>query len=399
MTAAGELALWAALLIAAWGSVAGSALLAAPGRAGGSGFAESSRRALWAAALLLAVAVAGVVAMLLAPDPAFAFAASSVTTRMPALYRLAAIVTRVRGELLVLAALSALLGAFAMRGARNTVLCAVVLALAALPLIVGANPYARAAGAGAMIVPSWELPYTPFARVALLLVLAIAIVAASLSANGRAARRWWIAAWGTGALALVISVRAALTGKAWDWSDWIVCVLWLALGVWLFRRRAASRLATRLALAGALVAVAALAGWFLRAEHRIVLETAESAELNDPFGSEWRFTSEGLSVFDELDRQAAVVLVSVRHGARVQKGRVELRQFINEDGAPVGREVPVAAFFPRFIVSSVVAFAAPPDNGSVTLFVRFVPLFTWWWAAAALFAASAGVLLRTEPAA
>ena len=47
-------------------------------------------------------------------------------------------------------------------------------------------------------------------------------------------------------------------------------------------------------------------------------------------------------------------------------------------------------------VALVVAFAAPPDNGSVTLFVRFWPLFTWWWAAAALFAASAATRIVTE---
>ncbi len=414
MTAAGELALWAALLIAAWGSVAGSTLLAAPGRAGATGFAESSRRALWAAALLLAVAVAGVAAMLLAPDPSFAFAASSVTTRMPAVDRLAALVTRWRGELLVLATLTAVFGAFALRNARgvpsgrgsslatpNAMLSAVVLLFAALPLIVGANPYARAAaapGAGTMIVPSWEQPYHPLARLGVLIVIAMAIVAAALGASGHAARQWWIAAWGLGAVAHAVSLRAALTGRAWGWFEWVAFVSWLALAVWLHRDSSRPPLAKRLALAGALVAVSAFAGSFMRTQHRITLEAAQSAELNDAFRSQWRFTSEGLSVFDELDRQAAVVLVSVRHGVRTRLGRVELRQYIDDDGAPVGREVPVSAYFPGPLVSAVVAFAQPPGTGSVTLLVRFVPLFTWWWAAAALFAASAAAMLREERA-
>jgi hypothetical protein len=198
-------------------------------------------------------------------------------------------------------------------------ICAIVLVLTMLPLAAGADPYARAAGALTMApasTPTWQTPYPPLARLALLLVTAVALVAAALTLSGRSARTWWLAAWGLGAPALVLSLRASLTGKPWGWAEWTAAAAWLALGVWLHRRRARAALSAHLVHAGAVVALAAFVGIMMRAEHQVVLETAESAELNDPLGSEWRFTSEGLSMYDELNRQAAVVLLSARHGGR-----------------------------------------------------------------------------------
>jgi cytochrome c biogenesis factor len=409
MTTAGELAMWAALLIAAWGAVAGSALLARPGRPRAAGFTESARRALWAAAILLAVAVTGIAALLLAPDPSFTFAASAVSARMPAAYRLAAMVMRLRGDLLLLALFTALLGVLAARRAPtverppaasfDAQICAIVLVLTMLPLAAGADPYARAAGALTMApasTPTWQTPYPPLARLALLLVTAVALVAAALTLSGRSARTWWLAAWGLGAPALVLSLRASLTGKPWGWAEWTAAAAWLALGVWLHRRRARAALSAHLVHAGAVVALAAFVGIMMRAEHQVVLETAESAELNDPLGSEWRFTSEGLSMYDELNRQAAVVLLSARHGGRVRHEPVELRQYVGDDGAPLGREARVAGFFPGTLVSTVVAFAGTPDKDSVTFAIRFVPFFMWWWAAALLMSAGAAAGIIRE---
>ncbi len=402
MTAAGELALWAALLIAAWGAAAGSPLFAAGSRPHGGAFSESARRALWAAALLLAVAVAGVAAMLLAPDPTFSFALSSVSARMPPAYRLAAMMMRLRGELLLVAFGTAFLGAIASRRAAaplQAILCGVVLVLAGLPVIAGASPYARAGDVPSLaagIAPVWQAHFPPLARFALLAVASLVIVAAAVTASRRRARNWWLAAWGIGALALVLSLRASLTGKPWNWLDWAIAGAWLVLGVWLHVRRGRATLSAYLVRAGAVIALAALAGAMMRADHRVVLVAADSAALKDPLGAEWRFTSEGLSLYDERNRQAAVVLVTARQGARVRRERVEYRQYIDDNDAPLGGEVRVAGFFPGAVTSTVIAFAEEPAKDRVTLLVRFVPLFAWWWAAALLMVAGAAAGIRPE---
>jgi hypothetical protein len=405
MSAAGELALWAALLIAAWGALAGSPLLAAPSRPQGGAFSESAHRALWAAALLLAVAVAGVAAMLLTPDPAYSFTVSSVSVRMPPAYRLAAMMMRLRGELLLVACFTAFLGAFASRRAAaslHSIVCGIVLVLAGLPMITGASPYARAGDVPSLavgIAPVWQAHFPPLARFALLVVASVTIVAAALSASGRASRNWWLAAWGLGALALVLSLRASLTGAPWNVIDWTFAGAWLVLGAWLHVRRGRAGLSAHLVHAGAIVALAALVGLMMRADHRIVLEGADSAALKDPFGSEWRFTSEGLSIYDERNRQAAVVLVTARQGAQARHERVEYRQYIDDNGAPLGGEVRVAGLFPGVLASTVIAFSDVPEKDRAPLLVRFVPLFALWWAAALLMLAGAFAGIRPEASA
>ena len=98
MSAVGELALWAALACAVWGTVA--AVLAE--RRADARFAESAMRAGIACAVLLALADAGLTAMLLSADARYAYAAATTSAALPRAYRLAAFLSRPAGSMLLM---------------------------------------------------------------------------------------------------------------------------------------------------------------------------------------------------------------------------------------------------------------------------------------------------------
>ncbi len=409
MTAVGELALWTAFLLAVWGTVAGS--VAARGDpARNAPFAESAARALWANALLLALALAGVVAALLAPDFGFTFIVGSTSLSLPSVYRLAALMSRPEGSLLTLAFAIALVGAPALRAARRAdaaarpALAAALCAAVLLPLagtVLAADPYVRAAAPAAEgfgLSPAWQNLTAPIARAALVIAAAVFAVALAQRVARRAARRWWLAAWGLGALALMLMLRRSLSGTSGSPAEWAALSVWLVLSFGLHRRRDRARLAAHLAHAGAVVALIAAAGFALRAEHRVLLAGSVATDVRDPLGRSWRFTSEGLSSYDELNRHVAAVLVDATRGnGRVRVLRTEWRQYVDAEGEPLGAAVPVAAVLNGLLTSVVVELAAPPRGDDGVFVVRFVPFFAWWWLAAGLMIAAALLSAVREP--
>ena len=115
MSAVGELALWAALACAAWGIVAAGIAL----RRHDDRFSESAMRAGIACAVLLALADAGLTAMLLSADVRYAYAAATTSAVLPRAYRLAAFLSRPAGSLLGFAALTAVIAALSHRAASS----------------------------------------------------------------------------------------------------------------------------------------------------------------------------------------------------------------------------------------------------------------------------------------
>ena len=401
MTAAGELSLWAALLLSLWGAVAGRLALSGP-PARAAVFSESAVRAPWAVALLLVVAVTGLAAALLAPDLSLQYVALSTSRNVPEWWRLGALMSRPAGALLLLVFLVALLGALAQRAGTLVLtarLCELLTASLAA-IVLTANPYARLPRAlpdGMGLDPAWQIAVTPLARLAMVVAAATAAVAAAHVLARRDARAWWLAASGLGGVALVASLRRSLTGPAWGVLEWSALIIWLAVTLWAHVRRGRPRLSAHLAHAAALVALVSLAGFFMRASHSERIAAGGSLELRDPVGGSWRFTSEGLSSYDALNRHVRAVLFDVRRGTgRTRVMRPEWRRYVDDGGDPVGDVTPVAAVVNGPLTTVVTGLAAPPVGDDATLVVTFVPLFVWWWAAAALLAASAAAGMRRE---
>ena len=167
MSAVGELALWAALACAVWGTVA--AVLAE--RRADARFAESAMRAGIACAVLLALADAGLTAMLLSADARYAYAAATTSAALPRAYRLAAFLSRPAGSMLGFAALTAVIAALAPRALRarpraSLATCA-ILAIAIVAILIIGSPFAPAtvaAADGAGLDPDWHLRWTTVAR-------------------------------------------------------------------------------------------------------------------------------------------------------------------------------------------------------------------------------------------
>ena len=409
MTAVGELALWAALSLTLWGALAG--VLGARGvgeRA--TDFAESSARALVAAALLAALAVTGLAVALYYFDFSVAFVAASTSVNLPAAFRVAALLSQPAGSLLFFAACTALFGALAQSQAReeaggarspmlSTLLNAAVLLL--LIIVAAVSPYAPAASQlydGHGLEPAWQVGVVPLARLVLVVAAALALVAAARHASGTPSRRWWLAAWGAGSVALLAALRRSLVGPSWGALEWIALAAWIAMAVVEYRRAGASREVTTLAAVGAVAALLALAGIALGSHQRLPLASGESSQIAGPFGNRWRFTSEGLSSYEQLNRQVSAVLLEVRRGRGATRiARVEWRQYLDSRGDIIAQDVPVPGVVNGPFNTVVITLVEEPGLNGAIFDVRFIPFFGLWWIAAAGFVAAAAAGLRARP--
>jgi hypothetical protein len=235
----------------------------------------------------------------------------------------------------------------------------------------------------------------PLARLLLLLAAALALVAVARMLAGAPSRRWVLAAWGAGSVALLAALRRSLAGPPWGMLEWITLAAWFALAVVEYRRAGAPREARALVLVGAGAAVLALAGTAMRVDQRLPLASSESREVAGPLGSRWWITSEGLSSYEELNRLVSAVLVEVRRGrGRTRLARVEWRQYLDTRGDIIAQDIPVAGVVNGALNTVVIRLAEEPRLDGAIFDVRIIPLFGLWWVAAACFVAAAAAGLR-----
>jgi hypothetical protein len=392
VSAVGELALWAALACALWGTVA--AVLAE--RRADARFAESAMRAGIACALLLALADAGLTAMLLSADTRYAYAAATTAAGLPRAYRLAAFLSRPAGSVLGFAALTAVVAALAPREFRarpraSLAICA-VLAVAILAILIIGSPFAPAtvaASDGAGLDPDWHLPWTTVARAALLVFATALAIAKVRAIAGERWQRVSMAPAVFGAIALVCALRRSLAGPPWGALEWI------ALGVWLVTLAFARLWRWRtpvLTSASGIFAAIALAGVLMQSAQALSLADGLPVRARDPLGRTWTFVSDGRSIYTQLDRRVLAVFIETdaRGGARP-----EWRIYV--DAAGEGRaQQPVDAVLAGQFTYTAFGLLAPPAAGSASVRVRWVPFFAVWWVAVALFAGATIVSARRE---
>ncbi|MDE3053479.1 MAG: hypothetical protein KGN74_13200, partial [Gemmatimonadota bacterium] len=203
MLLVGELSLWIALLMAAWGatvSFAGGAL-------GRRDLASSGRRASYVALGALALAVAGVVDGLVRRDFSLAYVALHTSLALSTPYAVTALWSGPAGTMLVwalmiAAAAAALAPAGATRDARRgpwvTGVGALFLLFVLLVVTLQANPYERLswrASDGQGLDPRLQVPAMVLQRPLLLAGYAAACVPAMLVLGGMLARRVDAATW------------------------------------------------------------------------------------------------------------------------------------------------------------------------------------------------------------
>lgn len=272
MIAAGEIALWMAMLFAVWGVVAAASGLATHRGA----LHVSASRALPASAGMLAIALAGVVAALVRDDFSIAYVASVSSHDLPARYAVAAVWSAPPGAALLVALLVACGGALLLAGLRGrvralaTALVGVLLLALLLPLCARDLIFARLSSVpsdGAGLPPELQTPFflaqAPIAAAAWALTAvhaALALAAALCDSGAHARRARWAAliGWLLAGCAVLVSARWAYHEPAWA-NRWATRPLadgsllaWVAIGAsgaaWTAHRSWATRLAAPLAL-------------------------------------------------------------------------------------------------------------------------------------------------------
>lgn len=252
----GELALWTALLMAAWATIAA----AAGARWARAELVESATRATIAVPLLLAAAVAGLWTALLGHDFSLRQVAEHSSLATPWPYRLAALWAGVGGALLLwavaLATHGAVLAVVLRRRARQlaplalAVMGALTLALLAV-LLFAAYPYARLEWPlpdGRGLIPELQHPamalHPPllhFGYAAAGPAFALAVAALLHRATSTMwmplVRAWASAAWALLTASILLGMRWALVTPGWEglwqWEPVQVMALvaWLVAGI------------------------------------------------------------------------------------------------------------------------------------------------------------------------
>jgi cytochrome c biogenesis factor len=238
VTVVGQLALWVALFLAVWGTMASFGGAATRQRE----LAASGVRSIFAAALMVALACLGLWAALLSRDFSLQYVASHTTLNMPTLYLITAFWAGPSGAMLSFAlALSVSATAEVSRQCRREPqrlpwvagALAATLALVLIAVCFVTNPYVRvewvpAEGAGLnprlqnpLALPFYVATYGAYGAAAILFGLAVGAVATRNVDDGwfGAVRRWSVISW------CMLTVSIALRMR-WTYLEPVAGGLW-----------------------------------------------------------------------------------------------------------------------------------------------------------------------------
>ena len=360
----GELSLWIALLMAAWGTT----VSVAGGTTRRADLSASARRAVYVAAAALLLANAGVIAALLSRDFSFAYVARHTSLDLSRAYVVSALWSGTAGSLLVVAFAIATLGSAAVAaGARRDRVATSWIAATVSALLLGLllvlcfvdNPYERLgwlAADGLGLDPMLRHAEMVLPRPAELIGIsavgvAVAVVVGARSVRGARVpaptlvRPWLLPAWTLLSLGLALQMRGwyayAPDGGVWRWTPFTTTALafWALAGAALHLRRPREprqrwRVGEYLDHVGGVVVALALTATAFSASHELQLRTGQESDVADPFGHRWRFVSQGVSRYGTPDHDVTAValeswrdrtpqglLVSQRLDYRTAQGR------------------------------------------------------------------------------
>ncbi len=135
---------------------------------------------------------------------------------------------------------------------------------------------------------------------------------------------------------------------------------------------------------GVVVMFAALAGAAFKKEFDVQLKAGESFTATDPWGDEWKFTSQGVSYFEALNRKVlAVALRPEKNGVVQPIIRSEKRQHVDAFDRNTFEPSTEVGILETAGQDVYMVFAgAPPgsDDPVAEIRVTFNPLMVWvWW--------------------
>jgi cytochrome c biogenesis factor len=411
VTLVGELALWVALLMAAWGAIVSFA-------GGSSARAElvaSGERSVYATFACLVLATAGLLVALVTSDFSFQYVATVTSANLPTGYKVSALWAGEAGGMLAWTLILSMCTALAVASSQTrhglvmsylagTLSVIVLLFLAVLCFDV--NPYERVVpipveGRGmdpdlqhaAMAVHPPTL-YLGYATATVPLAFAVAaLIARTLHEEALLAmRRWATVSW----LFMTIGM---VSGMWWTYVDagsereWLRDSIersslfpWLAATAFLYfssGRRVVVSTRTRPArytlYVGLAVFLMASAGFAFRKERDVTLGPGEAATLVDPYRREWTFTSQGLSDYPELNRAVEAVPLRVTRGGK-PLGLIltERRQYVDSRGASMFEPSIEPGIHHSLVQDTYVVLTAIAGDRA-TMRIAFYPLMAWVW--------------------
>lgn len=431
MILVGELALWVALLMAAWGALVSFA----GGRASRFDLVASGERSVYATFACLVLATAGLLVALVTSNFSFEYVTAVTSANLPRGYKITALWAGEAGGMLswtlMLSMCAALVVAANRRRSRALMpyvgaALSMVLVVFLAVLCFDVNPYERLVSVpveGRGMNPDLQHPamavhppalYLGYATAAIPLAFATAaLIARRLDEESiLTVRRWATVSW------FLITV-GVVSGMWWTYADgapgrvwWrhpienASLFPWLAATVFLVvasRRRglATERArASRYALSvGIVVVLVACVGFAFRTERDVTLGPGDVVTLADPYHRDWAFASQGLSDYPERNRTVeALPLRITREGRPVALIVSERRQYVDSRGVPTFEPSIQPGIDHALLQDTYVALTGIVGDRA-TLRIAFYPLMTWLWLGAIAIAIGGAMVLWPTAAA
>jgi cytochrome c biogenesis factor len=239
---------------------------------------------------------------------------------------------------------------------------------------------------------TWE-PYASAPMLPWLAVTALLVVLVSEADRERGA--WWLAAFVAFAflLALFALARAragiAASIRAVDARPSTFLLVLAVMGVLLMaaiaaaamrKRVARARMGGMLAIIGVVVLAAGLGASYWRRDLTTGVDIGQQVEVRDPFGAPWRFTSQGLSSYQESAYTVmAVVLNATAGGRRAGLLTSQQRQYYDAADNEIYEPMTRVGALTRWNQTVTLAFLGAIDRTSAAVRVSFVPMVTAVW--------------------
>ena len=417
----GELALWVALMMAAWSAITSFV----GGRTQRPDLILSGERGLQVAGLLTLAACAGLWTALLTHDFSLRYVAALTSANLPARYSFAAFWSARAGALLLTVLVLSACAAVLVRAWRDdrvlksyfcgTVATFALLALASVCFVD--NPYYRLdfvppdgmgmqprlqEDAAALHVPMVQSGYAA-ALLVIALVAAIGSRRVELHQRLPLVRRWTAVAWCFLTIGVLLSMLATyreLGRPAWIWnplenlplSAWVAATAVLG---WLVARESSTtrkgsswKVGTGLALAGVVAVAAGLLGvTTLSRDHDVRLKAGETFTQADPLGREWSVASQGASRLQGANyKVAAIALQLSRNGDPIGLISSEERQYVDSRETTTYDPFIKSGIRAGLMQDIVVRLAHITTDEAATLRISFRPLTSWIWIGGAMLA-------------
>ncbi|MGH7632757.1 MAG: heme lyase CcmF/NrfE family subunit, partial [Gemmatimonadaceae bacterium] len=131
---------------------------------------------------------------------------------------------------------------------------------------------------------------------------------------------------------------------------------------------------------GIVVLFAAFAGLAFKEEFDVSLKGGETYATVDPYGHQWRFVSQGVSRYDELNRHTtAVLLEAFRDGKRMGVIKTEKRQYVDSRGVPSFEPSTEVGIMSGLRQDVYVVLAGVTGEDTAEMRITFNPLVWWVW--------------------